>query len=141
MSTTSATPESVYLVALARELAGEFSTLPSVRASMISGSAAEGCSDRYSDVDMMVYYDLLPADEELDSSRVRNKGGERLWLAGDRTTGALMESYRVRGVECQIVHVTIAAWERDMATVLEQYTADTPLQKALAGTLTATPLF
>ena len=33
---------------------------------MLSGSAAEGESDRYSDIDMMIYYDDLPADEALD---------------------------------------------------------------------------
>jgi hypothetical protein len=46
----------------------------------------------------------------------------------------------VRGVECQVVHATIAAWERDMATVLEQLDVTSPLQKALSGLVEGVPL-
>ena len=52
-----------------------------------------------------------------------------------------MEAYAVAGVECQIVHVTIAAWERDMDSVLKQHEVASPLQKALSGTLTGLPLY
>ena len=59
----------------------------------------------------------------------------------NRAEGELMEAYRVHGVECQIVHSTIIAWERDMAIVLEQHDVNTPLHKALSGTLEAIPLY
>jgi hypothetical protein len=108
---------------------------------MISGSAAEGESDRWSDIDMMIYYDALPSDEALDTAREQNGGSARIWKVGERKNGTLMEAYRVKRVECQVVHATVAAWERDMATILEEHVVDSPLQKALSCLLYAIPLF
>ena len=135
------TEESRYLIELATRNALAYTSLPGARAAMLSGSAAEGESDRYSDIDMMIYYDELPCDEALNAAREQNGGSERIWQAGDRDNGVLMEAYRVNGVECQVVHATVAAWERDMATVLEQHVVDSPLQKALSGLLYAIPLY
>jgi hypothetical protein len=135
------TEASKYLVGLARRNALAYTELPQACAAMLSGSAAEGESDAYSDIDMMIYYEELPSDEELERARLRNQGGERLWQLGTRENGAMMEAYPVAGVECQIVHVTIAAWERDMATVLDEHQVESPLQKALSGTLNGLPLY
>jgi hypothetical protein len=128
------TPESAYLIDLAKRNLQPYLSLPHLRAALITGSAALGLSDRYSDIDMMIYYDTLPGDDELTAARLRN-GGEEIWRVDNRTEGELMESYRVHGVECQIAHTTIGAWERDMAIVLEQHDVSTPLHKALSGTL------
>jgi hypothetical protein len=46
-----------------------------------------------------------------------------------------MAEYRLQGVECQVAHLTIAAWERDMASVLEEYEPGTHVEKALSGLL------
>ena len=128
------TPESEYLLDLAKRNLQPYLALPQVRAAMITGSAALGVSDRYSDIDMMIYYNALPGDDELTAARLHN-GGEMIWRVDNRAEGELLESYRVQGVECQIAHSTIAAWERDMAIVLEQHDVNTPLHKALSGTL------
>jgi hypothetical protein len=39
-----------------------------------------------------------------------------------------------------VLHTTVAAWQRDIATVREQLDVTTPLHKALAGLLAGTPL-
>jgi hypothetical protein len=135
------TPESEYLLNLAKRNVQAYLPLPQVRAAMVTGSVALGLSDHYSDIDMMIYYDALPSDDQLLSARLHNGGTELLWRVDNRTEGELMESYRVQGVECQIAHATIAAWERDMAIVLEQHDVKTPLHKALSGTLEAIPLY
>ncbi|HLJ54603.1 MAG TPA: nucleotidyltransferase domain-containing protein [Chthonomonadaceae bacterium] len=135
------TEQSLYLREIARRIVREYTALESARAAMLSGSAAEGHADRYSDIDMMVYYDALPTDAELEEARIANGGGTRIWQAGDRAAGAVMEAYPVAGVECQIVHVTTAAWERDMGVVLEQHVVETPLHKALSGLLVGIPLY
>jgi hypothetical protein len=134
------TPESEYLIDLAKRNLQPYLALPQVRAALITGSAALGVSDRYSDIDMMIYYDALPGDAELAAARLHN-GGEEIWRVDNRAEGELMESYRVQGVECQIAHATIAAWERDMAIVLKQHEVNTPLHKALSGTLEGLPLY
>ena len=105
----------------------------------MTGSTAEGVSDFYSDLDMILYYEKLPTTEELSAASQQNHGeGRRILAAGEEE---LLESYQVQGVECQFAHATIAAWERDMATVLEDLDVTTPLQKALSGTLVAVPLY
>ena len=128
-------------MALARQVAAIYVRNANVQAIIVMGSAAEGHADFYSDLDMSVYYTELPSDAELEAARQQTRGAQRDWLLGDREAGAMAESYPIDGVECQIVHVTIAAWERDMATVLEQCDVTTPLQKALSGILTCIPLY
>jgi hypothetical protein len=137
---SSMTPESEYLIDLAKRNLQPYLKLPQLRAAMLTGSAALSLSDRYSDIDMTLYYDSLPTEEELTTARLQNGGSDRLWLIGDRKTGDIAESYYVHGVECQFGHITLAAWERDMATVLEGFDVNTPLQKALSGTLECIPL-
>jgi len=134
------TPESEYLIDLAKRNLQPYLALPQVRAALITGSAALGLSDRYSDIDIMIYYDALPGDDGLTAARLQNDG-EVIWRVDNRAEGELMESYRVQGVECQIAHATIAAWERDMAIVLEQHDVNTPLHKALSGTPEGLPLY
>jgi hypothetical protein len=129
------TEASRYLIALARPMAQVYAGLPQAKAVMITGSVAEGISDFYSDIDLTAYYDELPSEEELAAARQQSGGAERIWQIGDRGEGSFAEAYVVRGIEVQIGHATIAAWERDMATVLEQLEVTSPLQKALSGIL------
>jgi hypothetical protein len=129
-----------YLKALASRLAATYASHPACRAIILTGSAAEGVSDFSSDLDLILYYEELPAQEELDAARERNGGGERLWVMGDAAEGALFEGYPVGGVECQCGHVTLARWERDMAEVLVHHAVETPLHKAMDGLLHALPL-
>ena len=135
------TEESQYLLEMARRVIAPYTKLPEARAAMVTGSVAEGESDRYSDIDMTVYYENLPDDAELDAIKATNGGGERNWIIGDRAEGAFAESYHVNGVEVQIGHAAIEAWERDMAQILVELDAATPLHKALSGTLDCIPLY
>lgn len=64
-----------------------------------------------------------------------NVAPAREWLIGDRADGAIVEAYELAGIQVQIIHVTIAAWEEQMAEVLDRCNSDTPLQKAMSGTL------
>src|SRR5215475_12492054 len=134
MNGTQPTEASLYLRALARRNAKVYAALPTARAIILTGSSAEGVSDQYSDIDMIVYYDSLPSEEELRAACEQNQGQQRRPLA-ERTDDAFMETFFVQGVDCQIVHTTIALWEQEMASVLEQLDVTTPTQKALSGLL------
>lgn len=135
------TAASMYLRNIARRSAAAYAAIPKTRAILLSGSSAEGQSDFYSDLDMMIYYDELPSDAELDAARQQNNGSELLWKLGERKDDELIESYSVNGVECQFAHATIAVWEQQMTTVLEQLDVTSPLQKAFEGTLHGIPLY
>ncbi|HLX59580.1 MAG TPA: hypothetical protein VKR83_21380 [Ktedonobacteraceae bacterium] len=139
MSEKQANEASQYLIALAKRNAQAYAALPNTRAIIVAGSAAEGISDFYSDLDMIVYYDELPSEEALQMACQQNEGEERR-LFGERNEGAFFEAYKVRGVECQVVQTTIAVWEQEIAQVLEQLDVTSPLQKALSGMLEALPL-
>ena len=130
------TPQSEYLLRLGRTILEPYARLPNARAAMITGSAAEGVSDHYSDLDMTVYYDgELPSEETLAAIRERHGAPERAWLLGERADGNIAEAYELDGVQAQIGHATIAAWENDIAEELDRWNADTPLHKAMSGTL------
>lgn len=135
------TPESLYLRTLAQHISTPYVALPGARAALLSGSAAEGISDRYSDIDMMIYYDELPPENGLQLARQHNQGSAQLWTIGERETGSFIEAYIVNGVECQIVHTTLAVWEQSIDSVLRDLDVETPLQKALEGILHGLPLY
>lgn len=130
---------SSYLLEMAAYNAHVYASQLQARAVIVTGSAAEGVCDFYSDLDMIVYYDTLPSEEELLQACQHNQGQERK-LMGPRGEDEVGETYLVRGVECQFGHTTIKAWERDIATVLERLDVTSPLQKALSGMLDALPL-
>lgn len=135
------TEESKYLLALARRVAEPFLVLPETRAMMVTGSVAEGLSDQYSDLDIMAYYETLPSEDDIEECRLQNGGAERVWVMGDRAEGAFAEAYDVHGVQCQIGHHTIEAWQGHMAQVLEKHDVESPLQKAMTGLLICKPLY
>ncbi|NJK48932.1 hypothetical protein HC931_12790 [Candidatus Gracilibacteria bacterium] len=133
--------ESQYLLKIAKQVIKTYTAHPQAKAAMVTGSVAEGICDRYSDIDMSVYYEKLPSLEELEIARLQNQGSERIWTLGDTTEEAYGEAYYVNGVECQIGHTTIALWEKDMAVVLEQHDVTSWVQKALTGILICIPLY
>jgi hypothetical protein len=133
------TEASTYLISLARKNAQVYAAMPGCRAIMVTGSAVEGVSDFYSDLDMITYFDAIPSEEALAAAREAN-GGENVRPLGPRTEAAYGEQYRVKGVECQVGYSTVPAWETEMASVLEGFEVETPLQKALSGMLEAIPL-
>jgi predicted nucleotidyltransferase len=140
MDEMQATEASRFLLGLAQRNARVYISHLNAQAIIVTGSVAEGLSDFYSDLDLIVYYDKLPSEEELLMAARQNQGQERR-LLGSHSEEEAMETYQVGGVECQLGHITIATWERDMATVLEQLDVASPLQKALGGMLDALPLY
>lgn len=130
------TPHSLYLLRLGTQLLEPYTRLSTARAGMITGSAAEGVADAFSDLDMTVYYDgALPTEAELHDVRAAHGAPDREWLLGERDGGAIAEAYEWNGIQVQIGHVTIAQWESDIAEVVDRHACDTPLHKAMSGTL------
>jgi hypothetical protein len=136
----SATPESAYLRELAQRIASAYHEAASPVAALLTGSAAEGESDRYSDLDLILYHDVLPAADALRAARDRC-GACDFRLLGQGSEREFAEIYTVDGVECQVAHTTIAAWEDDMASVLQRLEVESPAQKALSGLLDGMPLY
>ncbi len=130
----SVTEASRYLVASAARLAAAYVAHTSPRAILLTGSAAEGVSDTFSDLDLIAYYDGPPTDDQLAAARASVQAtGVR--APSSREAEACVEEYVLRGIECQVGHFTIASWERKMAAVLEEFDPETRAQKTIMGLL------
>jgi hypothetical protein len=135
------TDRNQYLLELAKRTAEVYIANPKTKAAMVTGSVAEGLCDEYSDCEMFFYYDELPYETELYLARQQNQGSEPLWTLGDLQEGLFFgESYLVKEVEFQIGHQTIAQWEKDCSTILEEFDLS-PLLKVMSGTLIGIPLY
>lgn len=133
---------STYLLDLATKITQPYTQLPTIRAAMVTGSVAKGVADYYSDIDMTYYYqDVLPDEEVLHQIREAHGGSDRKWTLGNREDGSFAEAFHLYGIEIQIGHTTITSWEKSIAEVLDNHTVDTPLHKAMEGTLNSIALF
>ena len=128
-----------YLQAIAKRMAAAYASHSSPRAILLTGSAAAGESDSYSDVDLVCYYDARPSEATRTAAReqvARRFGAcqpaRRHSYGGDW--------YAVHGVQCEVGHLVIGNWERDLAKVLDAHDPDPLLQKAVSGLLRGVPL-
>jgi hypothetical protein len=129
-----------YLLELTKRNVKAYIANPKTKAVMVTGSVAEWLCDEYSDCDVMIYHDELPSEEELYFARQQNQGLNSLIL-GDRQDGAFGETYFVNGVECQFAHATIAQWEKEISSILEEFDVQSPIIKTMSGTLLGIPLY
>ena len=132
---------SQYLLELTKRNVKAYIANPKTKAAMVTGSVAEGLCDEYSDCDVMLYYDELPSEEELNLARQQNQGSELIGILGDRHEGAFGESFLVNGVECQFAHATIAQWEKEISSILEEFDVQSPIMKGMSGILIGIPLY
>lgn len=120
-----------YLAALAARVAAAYIPQTDPRAILLTGSAAEGMGDTYSDLDLIAYYEQLPSEDQLAAARASHQASDVRVSARDGEV--CVEGYVLHGVECQVAHCTIAAWERDMASVLDDFDPAPHAQKAIMG--------
>jgi hypothetical protein len=136
------TNESTYLLALARRNASVYQALPGACAGIVAGSVALGTSDRYSDIDTCFYYTTLPTIDELDSARRLLVGAsEPHTVLGSHEAGTVAQFYTLHGVECQVIHYSLAALEAQIASIHTDLDVKSPNQKALSGILECVALF
>ncbi len=131
---------SQYLLELVKRNLKAYIANPKTKAAMITGSVAEDLCDEYSDCDVMLYYDELPSEQELNLARQQNQGSELVEILGDRQEGAFGETFRMNGVECQFAHATIAQWEKEISSILEEFDVQSPIMKGMSGILIGIPL-
>lgn len=125
---------------LAQRIGAAYADLPECRGILLMGSTVAGGCDFYSDLDMALYHEALPS-EEVRAERRAALGAEEFRVLAEAPEEAVIEDFRVGGIECQLAHVTVGAWERDMAVVLEELDVTSPLQKALSGILEGEALY
>lgn len=127
------------LLAIARRVSEACVSEADAHAVALTGSVALGLADGASDIDLVVFHGALPAQAALDAARAAVGGSLRLYASvGDGSR--FKEGYFVHGVRCDLGHITVAAFEADMALVLDSHSADAHAQSRLAGILDSLPL-
>ena len=127
-------PHVLRLRALARRVADVYLQHTQPRTIFLTGSAAEGTSDAYSDLDVIMHYDTLPSDEVIAAARAA-LGSTENELSGERSKEGVGERGWVNGVEVEVGHFPVASWEAAMDGVLVRHQPGPVTHKALIGLL------
>jgi hypothetical protein len=133
------TEASLQIRSLAAGVARTYVARLAPRAVLLTGSAAEGISDHWSDIDLVVHHDELPPEAAIAEARLAAGGGELLVIS-PWDGRSFVESFPLRGVECQVAHGTVAGAERGMAEVLVDLDVTSLHQKVMDGLLHSLPL-
>jgi len=123
------------LLAIARRVSEACVSRAAARAVALTGSVALGIADGASDIDLIVFHDVLPPRAALDAARGSVGGSLRLYASQVQDGARFKEGYFMGGVRCDLGHITVAAFEADMALVLGAHSADSHAQSRLAGIL------
>jgi hypothetical protein len=115
------------LRALATRFAAAYAPLAGVRAVLLTGSVARGWADRYSDIELMVFWDGEP-DQQLRHQAARDGGGTMVTCWDyDEENEEWSDDILLDGVEIQVSHRDRAATADWIADVVED--GDTSLTK------------
>jgi hypothetical protein len=117
---------------LGRELADVYVAHTRPAAILLTGSAALGEADFYSDLDLILYYDALPGEDAFEAARTA-AGARDVNFFGPKTDATYPEYYYRDGIQCQLAHETVASWEAELRTVLVELDVESPVQKAISG--------
>jgi hypothetical protein len=104
-------PETEKRRAIARRVVDHLSAHTNLRASLLTGSAAAGTCDEHSDIDLINYYEELPAPDAFNEL-MRRLDAEPMGEIGEPTPEGFGGRFRMKGVEVQTGGQLIAATER-----------------------------
>lgn len=133
------TPESLRLRELARTIVEAVAPPTGAVAALLAGSAADGSADRFSDVDLILYYERLPEPAAF-RLRLAGLGAEHLMPIGEPTEEFFIDAYRMDGVQVQTGGSVVGAVERRIDQVLAGTDPGEPGTKVLMGLLHGLPL-
>jgi len=134
------------LRALARRLADSYIAHTSPRAILLVGSAATGGADEYSDLDLLVYHDQVPPERAV-AETPRELGTERYsgtpWSddSCEPDERGYSERYCLGGIECQVGHMSVGAFEREITRLVVDHEFTEELLKIMSGLHEGLPLF
>jgi predicted nucleotidyltransferase len=130
----------VWRHALAQQHAPHYRANPKVAALVVGGSVSLGCADRYSDLDLGVFWATPPTEEECREVIERVKATRWQRSAAESGAEQWSEVYEVGGVSVQVRNGTVQSMEALLAEVLERSDPSLLKQQQLAALLSALPL-
>ena len=128
-------------LALARRVANAYGANPKVAAAIVGGSVARGYADRYSDIEVGVFWHQPPTDDERRAAAEATGGDvhhlypydpdEEVW-EDNLYLGHLAPGQRATGVLVEVPHYTTDFVERVLDDVLERHDPSELKQSLLA---------
>ncbi|SRR6266571_470094 len=132
---------SKWRLAMARKAAPIIATNSRVQAIMLAGSASRGCADRYSDIEIGVFWDGPPSDEER-MAHIEPAGGV-FWELDpyDEEEKTWMEEWGLGGVKMDVRNLTVEEMERILSDVVEHYDTSEFKQSTISAVQHSIPLY
>jgi len=133
-------PQSQWRIEFAREIAAVYSGRKGVRTIVLGGSPSRGLSDEYSDLDIVVYWDVM--DREFISGAPLAGYGGKVGLQVSEPDGTIrMELYLFGTLIVEVGHTTVAEWEGMLDEVLVKNSFSPHDIKSIGGFRDALPLY
>src|SRR3954452_17501354 len=134
--------------AIGQQLAPLYAANPYVDAVLLGGSSARGHADRYSDIELGVFWQRPPNEMERKDVVTRSKGDllylypydvdEQVW-SDDLMIGRSHPDIPKSGVLVEVVHYTAAYMQETLDKVLLAYDPDESKQNLLASIMDGIP--
>lgn len=107
---------------------------------MVAGSTSRGCADRYSDIEIAVFWSSPPSDEERMAPIV--PAGGVFWELDpyDEEHATWMEEWGIGGLKIDMRNRTVEGMERIMSDVIDHYDTSSFKQEAISAVQYAIPL-
>ncbi len=134
---------------LAQQLAPIYAANPHVAAVLLGGSTARGHADRYSDIELGVFWHQPPTDADRQTAATAIEGDlvrlypydptEEVWC-DDYMLGRAHPDQPKSGILVEVVHYTTDFLNRTFDAVLRDYNPDALKQNLIAGVVDGVPL-
>lgn len=125
---------------LAGRVAGAFQESLNACASIVVGSTARAKTDRYSDIDMTVFFRELP-DQQAAADIQESLGITDRRKLGEGDERAFMDTFFIDGIDCQIGFSTVDYLEEFIDDVLLRNDTDHDKHTIMGGLMEALPLY
>ena len=116
---------SSWRIAKAQDIAGLYAQHRDVEAILVGGSVARGCADRFSDVEIGVFWRALPPPA-IHEALMQQVGGQN-WVLDPfdpESEDVQFEEYTVSGLKADMRHMTVAGMEHVLASVVDRADPD-----------------
>lgn len=134
-------PHSEWRLKLARTLAPAYISQPGVAAAAVCGSVARGWADRYSDVELAVWWHRVPtAEDRARCVRRIAESSERRDLGYKPDLDAWNEDFLASGMKVDVRHSTVDGQDRLLAQVVDAHDTSVAGQQSVAEVVHAVGL-
>ena len=124
--------------ALAERIAAVYARDPQVSVVLLGSSAASGYADKYSDLELLVFWTQAPAEEER-ASAIEGAGG-KIWRLYPDAEGEWSDEYHIGGVKVDGSNFTVETAGRFLADVVERFETSFGKQVLISTILHGIPL-